>query len=409
MYSCTTWPPTSVSVQDNKSAGWEVAIDLRSKMDIPKSVCVSFAAVPVSWTCFHDVTVESLENDINSRASSVKSVGPFMEDSGAGSNTCQNWNVFAEVSACIQSASWGESWEPDTFQFVQKLQNADCNLGSVDLMQLLLDGSFVAVKRMPRAWTKSGFWQKCGDDCAKLGMVSENCWLDVGLAKYLDKEGVPFVCQPLGVFFSASETFVVSEFATEGDFFNFTSGGPFPGSEREKWLCPLFKQVVDALLWLHDRLIAHCDISLENILVTKDAETGFLQVKLIDYGVAAVGQRLIVGCRGKPSYQAPEMIAGAYDPFRADVFALGVVLYSSAATSYPWISTKPGTCKRFVCAHDNGLLALLRRHKIFKHGKTARIIDTLGGNILVLLHELLAINPRHRVTVRTAKMSEWLQ
>lgn len=191
-----------------------------------------------------------------------------------------------------------------------------------------------SVKRMPRAWTKAGFQQKYDEDCARLGVksscfVAENCWLDVGLTKYLDKQGVPFVCQPLGVFFSASETLIVSQFATEGDLFNFATGGPFPGGDRERWLCPLFKQIVHAVLWLHDRLIAHCDISMENILVTRDTEKGFLQVKLIDYCIATVGERLIVGSRGKPSYQAPEMFAGAYD--QADAFSLGVVLYASAS------------------------------------------------------------------------------
>jgi len=234
---------------------------------------------------------------------------------------------------------------------------------------------------------------------------SENPWLDVGLLKYIHRQGVPFACQPLGVFFSSSETFVVSRLATEGDLFDFSSSGPSPGKKREDALRPIFQQIVFAVSWLHDRSIAHCDISMENILLTKECDDIPLQVKLIDYGLAAVGERLIIGHRGKPSYQAPEMFEGAFDPFRADTFAVGVMLYASTATCYPWMSTQAGVCRMFALACDKGLDAVLRSQKVNKQPR--RLIEVLSENIVDLLRCLLVLNPMDRLSLQNAQQFEW--
>ncbi|CAK9044746.1 unnamed protein product [Durusdinium trenchii] len=169
---------------------------------------------------------------------------------------------------------------------------------------------------------------------------------------YLFRKGVPFICDPLGIFMDSSWTYCVSSLATEGDFFCFVSQGKDPGPEREKELQPFIVQIFSALRWLHERYIAHCDISMENILVTKESD-GRYQVKLIDFSMAVPGQRVTCGHRGKPSYQAPEMALSAfYDSFALDCFALGVVLFSSAARIYPWMSTVQGRCKCFDAGRE---------------------------------------------------------
>jgi serine/threonine-protein kinase len=72
--------------------------------------------------------------------------------------------------------------------------------------------------------------------------------------------------------------------------------------------------------------IIHRDVSLENILVTYSG-----QVKLVDFGIAKArtmesytSHGLL---KGKYSYMAPEVIEGKPVDHRADIYALGVVLY----------------------------------------------------------------------------------
>jgi len=67
---------------------------------------------------------------------------------------------------------------------------------------------------------------------------------------------------------------------------------------------------------------------------------GALQVKVIDFAVATLA-RSSKRVRGKPSYQALDMHNDEeHDSFLADKFAIGVVAFTMATHSYPWLSTK---------------------------------------------------------------------
>jgi serine/threonine protein kinase len=74
--------------------------------------------------------------------------------------------------------------------------------------------------------------------------------------------------------------------------------------------------------------LVHCDVSPENVFVTYDG-----QVKLLDFGIAqAHGDRpRSPGFRGKLSYLAPELIRGDRVDARADVFALGAMLWEAVS------------------------------------------------------------------------------
>lgn len=72
--------------------------------------------------------------------------------------------------------------------------------------------------------------------------------------------------------------------------------------------------------------IVHRDVSPHNVFVTFDG-----QVKLIDFGVARAAMRrtnTVSGTiKGKLGYMAPEQVLGEAVDCRADLFALGVILY----------------------------------------------------------------------------------
>ncbi len=91
--------------------------------------------------------------------------------------------------------------------------------------------------------------------------------------------------------------------------------------------------------------LVHRDVSPQNVMIDRDGG-----VKLIDFGVARARTRQMhteVGhVRGKLSYAAPEQLRG--DPLdgRADLFALGVVLYELATLQRPF----GGTSESAICA-----------------------------------------------------------
>merc|ERR1719253_116761 len=145
--------------------------------------------------------------------------------------------------------------------------------------------------------------------------------------KFLNDRGYPYSSILYGVFRDEKRTEVVSSYATEGDLFFWASHHDRPpvGQAREEVMRPLVVQVLTAVQMLHDLSIAHHDLSLENILVTKNGNDS-LQLKIIDLAMISTERYFTGYPRGKRSYQAPELHdeEGYHDAFLADVFSVGV-------------------------------------------------------------------------------------
>src|SRR3954447_12932708 len=104
----------------------------------------------------------------------------------------------------------------------------------------------------------------------------------------------------------------------------------------------LLARVCDAVQHAHDQAVLHRDLKPANIMVE---ETG--HPKVLDFGVArAIDPDLLTAAGltqadqllGTPNYMSPEQVAG--DPcavdYRADVYALGVILFELATHRLPY-------------------------------------------------------------------------
>lgn len=88
----------------------------------------------------------------------------------------------------------------------------------------------------------------------------------------------------------------------------------------------LAKQICIALLATKNAGYAHLDIKLENILIAQDGS-----LRLCDFGFAARTNSFCTKNCGTVGYRAPETIdpySSSYDGAKADIFSLGVVLYT---------------------------------------------------------------------------------
>ncbi len=95
-------------------------------------------------------------------------------------------------------------------------------------------------------------------------------------------------------------------------------------------------QIADALGVVHALGIVHRDLKPQNlILIDRDGRDDF--VKLIDFGVAQMSDANAEGRPfGTPAYMAPEQAAGERVDGRADVYALGVVLFEMVTGRHPF-------------------------------------------------------------------------
>lgn len=106
----------------------------------------------------------------------------------------------------------------------------------------------------------------------------------------------------------------------------------------------LFLQVCAAVQHVHDKHIAHFDVTAANVLVTDENREGV--VKLIDFGIArtfgtapaAFDDEIFDPAVGTRHYISPERLTGKFDRLngeRSDIYSLGVLLYLLVAGRFP--------------------------------------------------------------------------
>lgn len=138
----------------------------------------------------------------------------------------------------------------------------------------------------------------------------------------------------------------------------------------------IFKQIVDAVLYMHDKRIIHRDLKSSNILLTND-----FTVKLVDLGTAVElpesGYVKLAFPVGTPGYMAPEARDCGNVDEKCDVFSLGCILFEMVSLK------KPGTdIEKFVAGFRN----------MIPQNYTPALIDMISS--------MLVLSPEKRPTLR---------
>ncbi len=125
---------------------------------------------------------------------------------------------------------------------------------------------------------------------------------------------------------------------------DYIEGTPFPGTTGPMpWseLVPIARQLLETLAAVHAAGIVHRDLKPQNVLVTPQGRP-----VILDFGIARgqpLGETVTRSHHlvGTPRYLAPEALFSARVDGRADLYALGVMLWEALAGSGPYPDDAP--------------------------------------------------------------------
>ena len=158
---------------------------------------------------------------------------------------------------------------------------------------------------------------------------------------------------------------------------------------KENVFRTIFKQIFEAMDYVHKQGMAHRDIKLENILIKKNYE-----IKIIDFGFGMYNpeNKLQKFFCGTPNYMPPEIAEKKpYIGQLADMWSLGILVYKIYCADFP-----------FKGKDEKEL------YKSIKTGKFSMASYT-PDYARKIICSLIVLNPNKRMTCEDVLNSDWLR
>jgi calcium-dependent protein kinase len=189
----------------------------------------------------------------------------------------------------------------------------------------------------------------------------------------------------------AAMIYLVMELCEGGELFDQIIA---QGFFTERAAAVAVKQMLGAILYLHNHGVCHRDLKPENfLLATKDINS---PLKLIDFGLSGrfeTGKPMTTRS-GTPYYVAPEVLAGSYTEL-CDEWSVGVLGYVLLA-GYP----------PFNGSSDKDILQRVRLGKVVFPPAEWNGVSTAAKHFIT---RLLELNPEKRMTAQEALEHTWLK
>ena len=122
----------------------------------------------------------------------------------------------------------------------------------------------------------------------------------------------------------------IEEYCSQGCMFDYIINERFKDENEKKKMIIDF---IEAISYLHEKRIAHCDIKVDNILIDNNNN-----IKICDFGLSKNFNKKHneIHC-GSLAYASPEIrTKGNVDFFKSDIWSVGITLYAIETKQLPY-------------------------------------------------------------------------
>lgn len=197
----------------------------------------------------------------------------------------------------------------------------------------------------------------------------------------------PAILELYTFFEDCSHVYLVLELCHNGQLLQYLKHNGNKLSEVEARY--IIRQVVEGLLYLHKHNIVHRDMTLTNLLLTKD-----MRVKIADFGLATQlisrDEKHMTMC-GTPNYLSPEVATRSSHGLETDLWGLGCLLYTLLVGQPPFDS--------------NGIQSTITK-VVMGHYYVPNYLSEKAKN---LIDCLLRKNPKDRIDLQAVLNHDFMQ
>jgi eukaryotic-like serine/threonine-protein kinase len=163
-----------------------------------------------------------------------------------------------------------------------------------------------------------------------------------------------------------------------------------PGGASQEYILAILRKLCDVLAYLHGEGIVHRDLKPDNVLIRSNGDPVLVDFGLATRARARSGREVlgsVFGPAGSVQWMAPEQARGETVDPRADLYALGCLLYTAVTGQPPFL----------------GLTAdeLLRQHLEQPPTPPSWLVDDVDPRLETAILRLLAKDPARRLGYAT--------
>uniref|UniRef100_A0A3Q3APX8 non-specific serine/threonine protein kinase n=1 Tax=Kryptolebias marmoratus TaxID=37003 RepID=A0A3Q3APX8_KRYMA len=259
---------------------------------------------------------------------------------------------------------------------------------------LVGSGQFAVVRRCRHRSTSvefaAKFIKKRRSKSSRRGVTREDIEREVNILKEIQHPNIIMLHE---VFENKAEVILILELVAGGELFDFLAEKE---SLSEEEATQFLKQILDGVLYLHSKQIAHFDLKPENIMLL-NRSVPHPRIKIIDFGLAHKidFSNDFKNIFGTPEFVAPEVVN--YEPLglESDMWSIGVITYILLSGASPFLGDNKQETLANVSAVDY------------------TFDEEFFSNTSVLakdfISRLLVKDPKKRMTIQDTLQHPWIK